>query len=196
MKGSDREVGILLFCGLQKEHRHTREINKQNYHNLTNRQHNMAYMSQKGYDDLVAKLKHMESVDRPAASAAIAEARDKGDLSENAEYDAAKEWQSKLETQIALLKQTILDAKIIDTRHMDTSSVQIMATVGLKNANNGMEMKYTIVSATEADHRAGKISVETPIAQGLLGKKVGETANIRVPQGEIQLEITSISYDI
>ena len=156
----------------------------------------MAYMSQKGYDDLVAKLKHMESVDRPAASAAIAEARDKGDLSENAEYEAAKEWQSKLETQIALLKQTILDAKIIDTRHMDTSSVQIMATVGLKNANNGMEMKHTIVSATEADHRAGKISVETPIAQGLLGKKVGETATIRVPQGEIQLEITSISYDI
>ena len=101
----------------------------------------MAYMSQKGYDDLVAKLKHMESVDRPAASAAIAEARDKGDLSENAEYDAAKEWQSKLETQIALLKQTILDAKIIDTRHMDTSSVQIMATVGLKNTKNGMEMK-------------------------------------------------------
>ena len=108
----------------------------------------------------------------------------------------AGEWQSKLETQIALLKQTILDAKIIDTRHMDTSTVQIMATVGLKNTKNGMEMKYTIVSATEADHRAGKISVETPIAQGLLGKKVGETATIRVPQGEIQLEITSISYDI
>lgn len=155
----------------------------------------MAYMSQKGYDELVAKLQHMESVDRPAASAAIAEARDKGDLSENAEYDAAKEWQSKLETQIALLKQTILDAKIIDTRNMDTSTVQIMATVGLKNVKNGMAMKYTIVSATEADHRAGKISVETPIAQGLLGKKVGEIATIRVPQGEIQLEITEISYE-
>ena len=92
----------------------------------------MAYMSQKGYDELVAKLQHMESVDRPAASAAIAEARDKGDLSENAEYDAAKEWQSKLETQIALLKQTIMDAKILDTRNMDTDTVQIMATVGLK----------------------------------------------------------------
>ena len=155
----------------------------------------MAYMSQKGYDELVAKLQHMESVDRPAASAAIAEARDKGDLSENAEYDAAKEWQSKLETQIAMLKQTILDAKIIDTRNMDTSTVQIMATVGLKNVKNGMAMKYTIVSATEADHRAGKISVETPIAQGLLGKKVGEVATICVPQGEIQLEVTDISYD-
>ena len=92
----------------------------------------MAYMSQKGYDELVAKLQHMESVDRPAASAAIAEARDKGDLSENAEYDAAKEWQSKLETQIALLKQTIMDAKILDTRNMDMETVQIMATVGLK----------------------------------------------------------------
>lgn len=194
MKGSDRKVRILLFCGLQK--RVTTQEIQIHKNNQTNKYNNMAYMSQKGYDDLVAKLKHMESVDRPAASAAIAEARDKGDLSENAEYDAAKEWQSKLETQIALLKQTILDAKIIDTRHMDTSSVQIMATVGLKNANNGMEMKYTIVSATEADHRAGKISVETPIAQGLLGKKVGETATIRVPQGEIQLEITSISYDI
>ena len=194
-KGSDRKVGILLFCSLQKGSTTSLGLIKVN-NNQTNKYNNMAYMSQKGYDDLVAKLKHMESVDRPAASAAIAEARDKGDLSENAEYDAAKEWQSKLETQIALLKQTILDAKIIDTRHMDTSSVQIMATVGLKNTKNGMEMKYTIVSATEADHRAGKISVETPIAQGLLGKKVGDTATIRVPQGEIQLEITSISYDI
>ena len=156
----------------------------------------MEYMSQEGYDKLVAELRHLECVELPQVREAIAEARDKGDLSENAEYDAAKEWQSKLETQIALLKQTILDAKIIDTRHMDTSSVQIMATVGLKNMKNGMEMKYTIVSATEADHRAGKISVETPIAQGLLGKKVGETANIRVPQGEIELEVTSINYDI
>ncbi|MBP3689131.1 MAG: transcription elongation factor GreA [Bacteroidaceae bacterium] len=154
----------------------------------------MAYMSQQGYDELVAKLHHMESVERPAASAAIAEARDKGDLSENAEYDAAKEWQSKLETKIAMLKQTILDAKILDTSRMDTSTVQISATVGLKNTRTGMEMKYTIVSATEADHRAGKISVETPIAQGLIGKKVGDTASIRVPQGEIELEITSITY--
>ena len=156
----------------------------------------MAYMSQKGYDKLVAELQHLESVERPAASAAIAEARDKGDLSENAEYDAAKEWQGKLETKIALLKQTILEAKIIDTTHMDTSSVQIMATVGLKNTRNGMEMKYTIVSATEADLRTGKISVETPIAQGLIGKKVGDVATIRVPQGEIELEVTSINYNI
>jgi len=155
----------------------------------------MAYMTQKGYDELVAKLQHMESIDRPAASAAIAEARDKGDLSENAEYDAAKEWQGKLETEIAMLKKTIIEAKIIDTTHLDTSTVQILSTVELRNVKNKMKMKYTIVSATEADLRSGKISVETPIAKGLLGKKVGDIAEIQVPQGTIQLEVVSINFD-
>jgi len=155
----------------------------------------MAYMTQKGYDELVAKLQHMESIDRPAASAAIAEARDKGDLSENAEYDAAKEWQGKLETEIALLKKTIIEAKIIDTTHLDTSTVQILSTVELRNVKNKMTMKYTIVSATEADLRSGKISVETPIAKGLLGKKVGDIAEIKVPQGTVQLEVVSINFD-
>lgn len=152
-------------------------------------------MTQKGYDELVAKLQHMESIDRPAASAAIAEARDKGDLSENAEYDAAKEWQGKLETEIAMLKKTIIEAKIIDTTHLDTSTVQILSTVELRNVKNKMTMKYTIVSATEADLKSGKISVETPIAKGLLGKKVGDIAEIKVPQGTIQLEVVSISFD-
>lgn len=152
-------------------------------------------MTQKGYDELVAKLQHMESIDRPAASAAIAEARDKGDLSENAEYDAAKEHQSKLETEIAMLKKTIIEAKIIDTTHLDTSTVQILSTVELRNVKNKMTMKYTIVSATEADLRNGKISVETPIAKGLLGKKVGDIAEIKVPQGTIQLEVMSITFD-
>ncbi len=152
-------------------------------------------MTQKGYDELVAKLQHMESVDRPAASAAIAEARDKGDLSENAEYDAAKEWQGKLETEIAMLKKTIIEAKIIDTTHLDTSTVQILSTVELRNVKNKMKMKYTIVSATEADFRNGKLSVETPIAKGLLGKKVGDIAEIKVPQGTIQLEVMSINFD-
>ena len=152
-------------------------------------------MTQKGYDKLVAELQHMESVDRPAASAAIAEARDKGDLSENAEYDAAKEWQGKLETKIALLKQTIRDAKIIDTTHMDTESVQILCTVELKNVKNNMKMKYRIVSESEANLREGKISVGTPIGQGLLGKKVGDVAEIKVPQGTIQLEVLSIAYE-
>ena len=155
----------------------------------------MAYMTQKGYDELVAKLQHMESIERPAASAAIAEARDKGDLSENAEYDAAKEWQGKLETEIAMLKKTIIEAKIIDTTHLDTSTVQILSTVELRNVKNKMTMKYTIVSATEADLRSGKISVETPIAKGLLGKKVGDIAEIKVPQGTIQLEVMSINFD-
>ena len=155
----------------------------------------MAYMTQKGYDELVAKLQHMESIDRPAASAAIAEARDKGDLSENAVYDAAKEWQGKLETEIAMLKKTIIEAKIIDTTHLDTSTVQILSTVELRNVKNKMTMKYTIVSATEADLKSGKISVETPIAKGLLGKKVGDIAEIKVPQGTIQLEVVSISFD-
>lgn len=155
----------------------------------------MAYMTQKGYDELVAKLQRMESIDRPAASAAIAEARDKGDLSENAEYDAAKEHQGKLETEIAMLKKTILEAKIIDTTHLDTSTVQILSTVELRNVKNKMTMKYTIVSATEADLRSGKISVETPIAKGLLGKKVGDVADIKVPQGTIQLEVMSIAFN-
>ena len=152
-------------------------------------------MTQKGYDELVAKLQHMESIDRPAASAASAEARDKGDLSENAEYDAAKEWQGKLETEIAMLKKTIIEAKIIDTTHLDTSTVQILSTVELRNVKNKMTMKYTIVSATEADLRSGKISVETPIAKGLLGKKVGDIAEIKVPQGTVQLEVVSIKFD-
>ena len=152
-------------------------------------------MTQKGYDELVAKLQHMESIDRPAASAAIAEARDKGDLSENAEYDAAKEWQGKLETEIAMLKKTIIEAKIIDTTHLDTSTVQILSTVELRNVKNKMTMKYTIVSATEADLKSGKISVETPIAKGLLGKKVGDIAEIKVPQGTIQLEVVNITFD-
>ena len=155
----------------------------------------MAYISQKGYDELVAKLQHMESVDRPAASAAIAEARDKGDLSENAEYDAAKEWQGKLETEIAMLKKTIMEAKIIDTTLMDTSTVQILATVELRNVKTKQQMKYTIVSATEADLRAGKLSVETPIAKGLLGKKVGEVAEVKVPAGTVQLEVVSIKFE-
>ncbi len=155
----------------------------------------MAYMSQKGYDKLVAELQRLESQERPAASAAIAEARDKGDLSENAEYDAAKEAQAKLETRIALLKQTIRDAKIIDTKTRDASTVQILATVGLRNTRNKAQMKYTIVSETEANLRQGKISVATPIAQGLLGKRVGDVASIKVPQGMVELEVTSISFE-
>lgn len=155
----------------------------------------MAYMTQQGYDKLVAQLHHMEAVERPAASAAIAEARDKGDLSENSEYDAAKEHQALLEMKITQLKATIGEAKIIDTSKLNADTVQILCHVELKNVKNGAKMAYTIVSETEANLREGKISVKTPIAQGLLGKKVGDVCDIQVPQGTIQLEVLSISFE-
>ncbi len=126
--------------------------------------------------------------------AAIAEARDKGDLSENAEYDAAKEAQGLLEMKINKLKQVIADAKIIDESKLKTDSVQILNKVELKNVKNGMKMTYTIVSESEANLKEGKISVNTPIAQGLLGKKVGDVAEIKVPQGIINLEVVNISF--
>ena len=155
----------------------------------------MAYMSQEGYDKLVVQLKHLELVERPAASAAIAEARDKGDLSENSEYDAAKEAQGMLEMKINNIKSAIADAKIIDQSKLSNETVQILSTVEMKNVKNGMVMKYTIVSETEANLREGKISSQTPIAQGLLGKKVGDVVDVKIPQGMIQLEILKISID-
>ena len=154
----------------------------------------MAYMSEDGYKKLMAELKHLETVERPKISADIAEARDKGDLSENAEYDAAKEAQGMLEMKINNLKLTIADAKIIDESKLKTDSVQILNKVELKNVKNGMKMVYTIVSESEANLKEGKISVNTPIAQGLLGKKVGDIAEIKVPQGMINLEVVNISF--
>ena len=126
--------------------------------------------------------------------AAFAEARDKGDLAENAEYDAAKEAQGMLEMKINQLKATIGDAKIIDTSKLKADTVQILTRVELKNVKTGMKMAYTIVSETEANLKLGKISVNTPIAQGLLGKKVGDIAEITIPQGKISLEVTGISF--
>lgn len=153
----------------------------------------MAYMSQEGYDKIKAQLKQMEEVDRPEVIRQIAEAREKGDLSENAEYDAAKEAQGKLEARIAQLKATLADAKILDPNKVQTDVVQILSKVEMKNVKTGMTMTYTLVSESEANLRENKISVKTPIAQGLLGKKVGDTAEIRIPQGTIELEIVSIS---
>ena len=154
----------------------------------------MAYMSQEGYDKMVAQLRHMESVERPAASAAIAEARDKGDLSENSEYDATKEAQAMLEDKINKLKQALASAKIIDTSKLDKNTVQILATVEMQNVVNGAHMKYTIVSESEANLKEGKISSRTPIAQGLLGKKLGDEVTIKIPSGEIKLKIVNITY--
>ena len=153
----------------------------------------MAYMSEEGYQKLVAELKRLESVERPKVIAAIAEARDKGDLSENSEYDAAKEAQAMLEMKINNLKAVIAEAKIIDATKLRSDVVQILSTVEMKNVKNGMVMKYTIVSESEANLREGKISSTTPIAQGLLGKKVGDVVDVKIPQGTIQLEILNIS---
>lgn len=151
-------------------------------------------MTQEGYDKLVAELKHMEEVDRPAASAAIAEARDKGDLSENSEYDAAKEAQGMLEMKINQLKEAINTAKIIDPSKLNTGTVQILSKVTIKNVKNNAKMTYSIVSAREANLREGKISVETPIAKGLLGHKVGDVVEIRIPQGLVSFEILEIAF--
>ncbi len=154
----------------------------------------MAYMSEEGYQKLVAELKQLESVERPKVVAAIAEARDKGDLSENAEYDAAKEAQGLLEMKISQLKATISEAKIIDTSKLTADSVQILTRVELKNKDNNAKMVYTIVSESEANLKEGKISVTTPIAQGLLGKKVGDVVEIIIPKGKVTLEILNISF--
>ena len=153
----------------------------------------MAYMSEEGYKKLVEELRVLETVNRPEISRQIAEARDKGDLSENAEYDAAKEAQGMLEMKINQLKTIVGGAKIIDETKLKTDPVQILNKVELKNVKNGMKMVYTIVSESEANLKEGKLSVSTPIAQGLLGKKVGDIAHISVPQGNISLEVVNIS---
>lgn len=153
----------------------------------------MAYMSQEGYDNLVAELKRLESVERPKASAAIAEARDKGDLSENSEYDAAKEAQAHLEDKINKLKLAISEAKVVDTSRLSSDTVQILSKVEMTNLTTKAKMTYTIVSENEANLREGKISIMTPIAQGLLGKKVGDEVEIKIPRGTITLRIDSIS---
>ena len=151
-------------------------------------------MSQEGYDKLVAELKRLESIERPKASAAIAEARDKGDLSENAEYDAAKEAQAKLESKIAAMKTTLAEAKIIDTSRLSSDSVQILSKVEMTNLATTARMTYTIVSESEANLREGKIAITTPIAQGLLNHKVGDEVEIKIPRGVIKLRIENITY--
>lgn len=153
----------------------------------------MAYMSQDGYDKMIAELQRLESVERPKASAAIAEARDKGDLSENSEYDAAKEAQARLEDKINQLKLAIQDAKIVDTSRLSTDSVQILTKVEMTNLATKAKMNYTIVSENEANLREGKISIKSPISQALLSKKVGEVVEVHVPAGTLKLRIENIT---
>ena len=154
----------------------------------------MAYMSKEGYDNLLAELQQLESVERKKISAAIAEARDKGDLSENAEYEAAREAQGHLEDKINKLKMIIADAKVVDKSRLSAKAVQLMTTVEMTNLKNNAKMTYTIVSENEANLREGKISIQTPIAQGLLNKKVGDEVEIKIPRGSIRLKIDNISY--
>ena len=153
----------------------------------------VSYYTEEGLKKLRAELDKLRDIERPKASQAIAEARDKGDLSENAEYDAAKEAQGMLEMQIAKLENTLANARIINESELDTSKVLVLSTVEVKNKANGAQIKYTLVAQSEADLKSGKISVDSPIGKGLLGKKVGDITIITVPNGSIELEIVSIA---
>ena len=151
------------------------------------------YLSQEGYDNLKNELRNLKSVDRPRVINQISEARDKGDLSENAEYDAAKEAQGLLEARISKLENDVANARVLDHEDMDTSTVHLLTKVTIKNTTNGMEMTYAIVSEAEADLSAKKISVTSPIGKGLLSKAVGDIAAIEVPNGIMHFEIIQIT---
>ena len=153
----------------------------------------ISYITEEGLAKLKKELDHMVGVERPDISQQISEARDKGDLSENAEYDAAKEAQGLLEMKIARFEEMVANSRIIDESKIDTSKVQILNRVRIQNQNNNQTMEYTIVSESEADVKSGKISVETPIAKGLLGKEVGDVVSIMVPSGQISFKIIDIS---
>jgi transcription elongation factor GreA len=153
----------------------------------------LVYYTEEGLQKLKADLDHLKSVERPNVARQIADARDKGDLSENAEYDAAKEAQGLLEARIAKMEAELAKARILDESQIDTSKVLIMSKVTIKNSVNGAKMTYTIVPESEADLKAKKISISSPIAKGLLGKKIGDSAEIQVPNGLMKFEIVEIS---
>lgn len=153
----------------------------------------ISYLTKEGLEKLQKELDHLQNIERPAISRQIGEARDKGDLSENAEYDAAKEAQGLLEMKISKLQNIVASSRIIDESKIDTDHVQLLNKVTIKNTKNGMVMTYTLVSESEADLKAAKLSIDTPIARGLLGKKVGDIVDITVPTGTIPFEILDIS---
>jgi transcription elongation factor GreA len=153
----------------------------------------ISFMTQEGLEKIKKELDQLVNVERPAISQQIADARDKGDLSENAEYHAAKEAQGLLEMRISRLQDQLVNSRILDESHIDTSKVQILNRVKIKNTSSNVIMEYHIVPETEADLKAGKMSITTPIAQGLLGKKVGDVVSITVPSGKIGFEILEIS---
>lgn len=153
----------------------------------------VSYFTEEGLNKIKQELKHLKTVERPSISQQIAEARDKGDLSENAEYDAAKEAQGLLEMKIAKLENLVANARVVDESELDVSKVLILSKVKIKNVANGAEMEYTIVSEKEANMKEKRISVESPIAKGLLGKQVGDIAEVQVPSGLMKFEIVNIS---
>lgn len=155
----------------------------------------VSYYTAEGLKKLKEELDQLKHVERPKASQAIADARDKGDLSENAEYDAAKEAQGLLEMRISKMEELYANARLIDESQLDTSKVLVLSNVKIKNTANNMEMKYTLVAESEADLKTGKISVTSPIGKGLLGKSVGEIAEINVPNGTLKFEVLEISRD-
>ncbi len=153
----------------------------------------VTYLTKEGLQKLQKDLEHLRTIERPAISQMIAEARDKGDLSENAEYDAAKEAQGMLEMKIAKLEDAIANARVIDESKIDLDKVQILNKVKIKNAANNTVMEYTIVAESEANLKEGKLSIGTPIAKALLGKKVGEKVEVQIPSGKVTFEIIDIS---
>ena len=153
----------------------------------------ITYMTEEGYKKVLEELNNLENVERPAISKQIAEARDKGDLSENAEYDAAKEAQGMLEMKISQMKDIIANARIIDETKLKTDTVQLLNKVTIKNLKTGQTMTYTIVSESEANLKEHKLAVSTPIAKGLIGKKVGDKIQINVPSGKMEFEIIKIA---
>lgn len=153
----------------------------------------LSYMTKEGYKKKMEEIAYLENVKRPEISRAIAEARDKGDLSENAEYDAAKEAQGMLEMKISQLKDIVANARIIDESKLNTDVVSLLSTVKIKNVKNGMVLKYTIVSESEANLKEMKIASATPIARGLMGHKVGDVVEVKAPAGLMQFEILEIS---
>jgi transcription elongation factor GreA len=155
----------------------------------------VSYYSAEGLKKLKEELENLKHIERPKASQAIAEARDKGDLSENAEYDAAKEAQGLLELRISKMEEVYSNARLIDESQLDMTKALVLSNVKIKNQANGMEMKYTLVAESEADLKTGKISVTSPIGKGLLGKSVGDIAEITVPNGILKFEVLEISRD-
>ena len=155
----------------------------------------MNYVTKEGLEKMKAELEQLESIERPKITQQIAEARDKGDLSENAEYDAAKEAQGLLEMRISKMEEVVANARLIDESQLDLSKALVLSTVKIKNQANGMEMKYTLVAESEADLKTGKISVTSPIGKGLLGKSVGEVAEIIVAKGVLKFDVLEIARD-